>query len=44
MYVLVEHTSMKNELYQTNVKIKGFIYIIYIEPLSCIDLLMHIND
>ena len=44
MYVLVEHTSMKNELYQTNVKIKGFIYIIYIEPPSCIDLLMHIND
>ena len=25
-YVLGEHNSMKNDLYQTNVKSKGFIY------------------
>ena len=41
--VLGEHASMKNELYQTNVKSQGFIYI---EPRSStisIDLSMHVH-
>ena len=38
-YVLGEHTSVENELYQTNVKSKR----LSIESRICIDLLIHVN-
>ena len=41
-YLLGEHTSMKNELYQTNVKSQGIIHRTSFSTI-CIDLLMHVH-
>ena len=42
VYVIGEHTSMKNELYQTNVKVRD-LSIEHLDSTICIALSMHVH-